>query len=117
MPRTGKRSGSQKGKRAVERAPAAKDEALAAESTAPVQGHVIERPDGFYWEAKKDEPHGPFPTLAEAEADMLSGGATEEEGEAAEGLQEAESELGINEWIDPDTGGPAEDNVPRIEDH
>ena len=21
------------------------------------------------------------------------------------------------EWIDPDTGGPAEDNVPRIEDH
>jgi len=34
-----------------------------------------------------------------------------------EALQEAESELGINEWIDPDTGGPAEDNVPRIEDH
>jgi hypothetical protein len=46
---------------------------------------------------------------------MLAGGAAEDL--EAEGLQEAESELGINEWIDPDTGGPAEDNVPRIEDH
>jgi hypothetical protein len=78
---------------------------------------VIERPDGFYWEAKKGEAHGPFATLAEAEADLLSGGTAAEELEAPEGLQEAESELGINEWIDPDTGGPAEDNVPRIEDH
>ena len=34
-----------------------------------------------------------------------------------EPLQEAESEIGIAEWIDPDTGGPAEDSVPRIEDH
>jgi hypothetical protein len=97
--------------------PAPKEEAPVAD-TAPVQGHVIERPDGFYWEAKKDEPHGPFPTLAEAEADMLSGGAAMAgDDEAPEALQEAESELGINEWIDPDTGGPAEDNVPRIEDH
>ena len=78
---------------------------------------VIERPDGFYWESKqKGEAYGPFKTLAEAEADMLAGGGAAEDLEA-EGLQEAESELGINEWIDPDTGGPAEDNVPRIEDH
>jgi len=85
---------------------------------APLAGHVIERPDGFYWEAKKGETHGPFATLAEAEADMLAGGASEEDDvEVPQGLQEAESELGIAEWIDPDTGGPAEDNVPRIEDH
>jgi hypothetical protein len=116
MPRRVKKTSSKKQKR-VRSAP--KDDAPVAEPiAAPVQGHVIERPDGFYWEAKKDEPHGPFPTLAEAEADMLSDGAADEEvEEAAEGLQEAESELGINEWIDPDTGGPAEDNVPRIEDH
>src|SRR5260221_6100444 len=57
---------------------APKEEALVADS-APVQGHVMERPDGFYWEAKKGEPHGPFPTLAEAEADMLSDGAGDEE--------------------------------------
>ena len=87
------------------------------ESAESLGDRVIERPDGFYWESKqKGQTYGPFKTLAEAEADMLSGGATAEELEA-EDLQEAESELGINEWIDPDTGGPAEDNVPRIEDH
>ena len=113
MPARRRKIGSKKQKH-VRSVP--KAEAPAPES-APVQGHVIERPDGFYWEAKKGEPHGPFTTLAEAEADMISDGAGEEEVEPAEGLQEAESELGINEWIDPDTGGPAEDNVPRIEDH
>ena len=112
MPRRGKKTSS-KMKQRVRSAP--KEPVV---ETAPVQGHVIERPDGFYWEAKKGEPHGPFPTLAEAEADMISDGVGDGEvEEAAEGLQEAESELGINEWIDPDTGGPAEDNVPRIEDH
>ena len=93
--------------------------AIAEEALDPgdLQDRVIERPDGFYWESKKKaQTFGPFTTLAEAEADMLSGGAPAEDLEA-EGLQEAESELGINEWIDPDTGGPAEDNVPRIEDH
>lgn len=83
-----------------------------------LQDHVIERPDGYYWESKKKgETYGPFPTLAEAEADMLAGGASAAEALEVEDLQEAESELGINEWIDPDTGGPAEDNVPHIEDH
>ena len=121
MPRRGKKTGSKSGSKSKNRVRSApQEDALAAEPIAtPVQGHVIERPDGFYWEAKKGEPHGPFPTLAEAEADMISDGVADEEAveEAAEGLQEAESELGINEWIDPDTGGPAEDNVPRIEDH
>ena len=53
-------------------------------------------------------------------ADMLSGGAPEVADPNLPDpdlLQETESELGINEWIDPDTGGPAEDSVPRIEDH
>jgi hypothetical protein len=112
MPRKSKNAGSKKPS-----AEPPKDEALAAEA-APLQGRVIERPDGFYWEAQqKGEVHGPFATLAEAEADLLSGGAAAEELEPPEALQEAESELGINEWIDPDTGGPAEDSVPRIEDH
>jgi len=88
-------------------------------ASAPIAGRVIERPDGFYWEslAKKGEMRGPFATLAEAETDMMSDGGDDEEVEVPEALQEAESELGISEWIDPDTGGPAEDNVPRIEDH
>jgi hypothetical protein len=78
------------------------------------RGRILERPDGFYWEAE-GELNGPFATLAEAEADMLSGGQPEVGDPDV--LQETESELGISEWIDPDTGGPAEDSVPRIEDH
>ena len=82
-----------------------------------LRAHIIERPDGFYWESKQNHAeYGPFTTLAEAEANMLADGA-DTEVEPGDTLQEAESELGIAEWIDPDTGGPAEDSVPRIEDH
>jgi hypothetical protein len=78
-------------------------------------GRIFERPDGFYWQAEdREEQYGPFTTRAEAELDMQSGGNDLEPGES---LQEAESELGISDWIDPDTGGPAEDSVPHIEDH
>ncbi len=77
---------------------------------------VIERPDGFYWQSvDSSEERGPFATLAEAEADMLAGGETADL--EAPDLLEAESEIGVSEWIDPETGGPAEDSVPRIEDH
>jgi hypothetical protein len=77
---------------------------------------VIKRSDGYYWESKeKGETYGPFATLAEAELDMLSSGG--DEYEPSDTLQQAESELGISEWIDPDSGVPAEDNVPRLEDH
>jgi hypothetical protein len=117
MPRSRRATASKK-RNTGKRTPA-KPVKEAAAKQAPLAGRVIERPDGFYWEtlAKKRETRGPFATLAEAEADMLSDGADDEEAEVPEALQEAESELGINEWIDPDTGGPAEDNVPRIEDH
>ena len=114
MPRKRKATSSKPAKR---RTVARKPQAPAKEA-APVAGRVIERADGFYWEARKDESHGPFATLAEAEADMLADGATEEDDVEVPGaLQEAESELGLNDWIDPDTGGPAEDNIPHIEDH
>lgn len=79
-------------------------------------GRIVQRADGFYREKTGGEAVGPYATLAEAEADLLADGAAEDL-EAGESLQEAESELGISEWIDPDTGGPAEDNVPRLEDH
>jgi hypothetical protein len=78
---------------------------------------ILKRPDGFYWQRKAGELRGPFVTRSEAEADRLAGGSAEEDFESGESLQEAESEIGVAEWIDPDTGGPAEDNVPRIEDH
>ena len=79
------------------------------------RGRVLERPDGFYWQSDKDgKEYGPFTTLAEAEEVAQAGTAAEPDPQA---LQQAESELGINEWIDPDSGVPAEDFVPRLEDH
>lgn len=82
-------------------------------------GRIIERPDGFYWEAKDGREYGPFATLAEAEteAEILAAGAEGQEAEPGESLEEAEKEIGIAEWIDPDTGAPAEESVPRLEDH
>ena len=97
--------------------PGRKKQAVSPKEEA-LQGRILERPDGFYWESKETkELRGPFETRAEAEADLLAGGAAPDEFGPKDTLQEAESELGISEWIDPDTGGPAEDNVPRIEDH
>ena len=78
---------------------------------------IIQRPDGYYWEPKGGKPRGPFETRDEAELDRIAGGFADEELEAGESLHEAESEIGMSEWIDPDTGDPAEDSVPRIEDH
>ena len=120
MPRKGNRKANKADKAskgsAKQRKPRSVPPAPRAEEAA---GRVIERPDGFYWERAKGNLAGPYATLAEAEADLLADGIAEgaEDVEVPESLQEAESELGISEWIDPDTGGPAEDNVPRLEDH
>jgi hypothetical protein len=77
---------------------------------------IIERPDGFYWQDEAgDEEYGPFPTLVEAVADMESSAASDYE--PGESLEQAESEVGIAEWVDPDTGEPAENGSPRLEEH
>jgi len=34
-----------------------------------------------------------------------------------ETLQEAEAEIGIAEYLDPETGEPAEEERPRLEEH
>lgn len=76
---------------------------------------VIERTDGFYWQRLKDgKEFGPFATLAAAIEDSEYADSDQEAGEP---LEEAESEIGIADWIDPETGQPAEDSVPRLEDH
>lgn len=78
---------------------------------------IIERPDGFYWQDKETgKEFGPFATLLEAVADMEAAGA-ESEVEVGETIAEAEDEVGIADWIDPETGLPAEDSVPRTENH
>ena len=77
---------------------------------------IVERPDGFYWLSEDGEKeYGPFDTRLAAVADMETGGDTDYE--PGESVVEAESEIGVADWIDPDTGEPAEESVPRIEDH
>ena len=80
------------------------------------RARIVERPDGFYWhsEDRKSE-YGPFPTLIAALADMQETGDTPYE--PGETLEEAENEIGIADWIDPDTGQPAEESGPRIKDN
>ena len=76
---------------------------------------VLERPDGFYWkDAETGEMYGPFPSLLEAVNDMEY--SADAEPEPGESLKEAEGEIGMADWIDPETGEPAEEQVPRIED-
>lgn len=75
----------------------------------------IERPNGVYWRASgSTTEYGPFSTLAEATSDAE--GREDPTFQATDSIAEAEAELGISEWIDPDTGVPAEESVPRIED-
>lgn len=77
---------------------------------------ILERPDGFYWQSKEEDgrEYGPFATLVEAVQDMQ---ATENGApEPGETVTEAEAEIGIADWIDPETGGPAEEERPHIED-
>jgi len=80
------------------------------------RARIVERPDGYYWQAKDGgREAGPFATLLEAVQDMQA----DEEGtpEPGETLQEAESEIGISDHVDPDTGEPTEEERPRLEDH
>ena len=76
----------------------------------------IERPDGVYWQERDGgKEYGPFASLAEAETEALSSSITDFE--PVESVEEAEAEIGIADWVDPDTGAPAEESVPHIEDH
>jgi len=69
---------------------------------------VIERPDGFFWQDRTtDKMFGPFPTLLDAIHDMEYN--DDSDYEPGETLEEAEAELGIADWIDPDTGLPGEE--------
>ncbi len=66
---------------------------------------IVSHPDGWYWVAPDGhQEFGPFETAEEARADR-----DRDEGIApALTLAEAEEAIGINDWIDPETGEPAE---------
>jgi hypothetical protein len=85
-------------------APAPDEEAL---DTSDGSERVFARPDGYYWLAPDGKQEvGPFDSLAEAMADMDSGDAAG--WVPGETLAEAESEIGVADWIDPDSGALAE---------
>lgn len=77
---------------------------------------VIERPDG-YWVQPQGGGHerGPYASFVDALEDTRAA----EEGELEPGntLAAIEAELGVCDWIDPETSAPAEDSVPHIEEH
>lgn len=87
-------------------------------SSTPVEyeeTRLVERPDGFYWqEIETEKLYGPFATLNQALADMQY--QEDSDFEEGESLQEAEAEIGISDWIDPDTGNPAEGPMPHLAD-
>jgi hypothetical protein len=73
---------------------------------------VLERPDGFYWEDRETgAASGPFATLLDAVNDMNY--APEGGIEVGETLSEAEDEIGMADWVDPETGEPAEEQRPH----
>jgi hypothetical protein len=77
---------------------------------------IFSRPDGWYWLAPDGRQEiGPFATLAEAQADMDSGEMSAWAPD--ETLAEAESEIGVADWIDPESGELAEgQSPPRLSD-
>ena len=82
----------------------------------PDEPRVIERPDGFYWQSPRDgREYGPFTTASEALQDSQQ--SDESAFEPGETLEEARAEIGVADWIDPDTGEPAEEDGTRTEEH
>jgi hypothetical protein len=63
---------------------------------------IVSHPDGWYWvSADGLQQFGPFDTAESARADR-------DRDEEQLTLAEAEDAIGINDWIDPETGEPAE---------
>jgi hypothetical protein len=74
-------------------------------------GRIVARPDGYHWLAHDGrQEFGPFETLELAQQDMDAADGREQA--PAISLQEAEREIGIGEWLDPETGAPAEGPSP-----
>lgn len=91
---------------------------------APARGaadgaNFVSHPDGWYWVAAGGgRQFGPFATLADARADRDCYGDETVDEVDVDAVHEAESELGIADWIDAETGEPAEgQSPPHLEDH
>jgi len=82
----------------------------------PVETRIVSRPDGCYWlSADGRREVGPFATYEEAELSLHADEHSDVEPDDT--LEQVEDEIGVAGWIDPETGAPAEEERPRIEDH
>lgn len=97
--------------------PVVRDEDSALTDLSPLgSADVVAHPDGYYWLARDgSQQFGPFASAEEALADMNA--AADEAIEPGETLEEVERELGMADWVDPDTGELAEETHARIEEH
>jgi hypothetical protein len=86
----------------------------APEVEAGAESRIIERSDGFYWQsADGAEESGPFRTYDQAVEEMEAA----ELDVPDETIEEAEAEIGVSGWIDPETGDLGDSWTPRLEDH
>ena len=89
---------------AAKQPPQTEDEPL---DVSRVREPITRRGDGYYWEAPDGrQEFGPFESYELAWADMHS--FDPDDIEPGETLSEAEAELGLSDWIDPETGGLSE---------
>ena len=74
---------------------------------------IVLRPDGYHWlsEGGRIE-NGPFESARAAWADMHA--ADEDAPTAEDDLGEVSAEIGIADWVDPDTGDLAEGTIPHL---
>ncbi len=95
----------------ADRAPAALPVDEEPLDTSDLGERIFARPDGYYWLALDGKQEiGPFESFAEAMADMDSGDAAG--WTPGETLAEAESEIGVADWIDAESGELAEGQAP-----
>ena len=82
----------------------------------PDRASIVSHPDGYYWIATDGQQEfGPFETYEAAKLDRDA--FADAAWEPGETLREAESEIGIADWIDPLTGELAlRQSAPHIEE-
>jgi hypothetical protein len=77
---------------------------------------IVQHPDGYYWCSEEHEV-GPFTSFDDARADLQSAELSEMDPAPVETIEQVEDDIGVESWIDPDTGSLAEEQRPRIEEH
>lgn len=87
------------------------------------QSSIVEDTEGFFWrDSETDALVGPFRTRAEAIADRDSPGPLEDgvddlaAATDVDAVHEVEAEIGIDDFIDPDTGEPTHGYEPHLRD-